>query len=65
MMEDIQKQFSIAAKHMVEAYEFTGSQKQAIDYVQSRFNGIDTLTLIAMWKALDAWDAYAHPMSHE
>lgn len=65
MMEDIQKQFSIAAKHMVEAYEFTGSQKQAIEYVQSRFNGIDALTLIAMWKALDAWDAYAHPISHE
>ncbi|WP_067585304.1 hypothetical protein [Endozoicomonas ascidiicola] len=59
-----EQRLSEAAIRMVHAYEFSSDLQQAVETVQHPFSPVDTLTLIAMWKAIDAWNAYAQPVSH-
>jgi hypothetical protein len=55
-MNEIEDNYRKAAKLMRNAYEFTGNQNDAIDKVKSEFQGVDTLTLMAMWLAIDAFN---------
>ena len=49
---------------MVHAYEFSGDRNEAVEKVERQFPGVDTLTLVAMWSAIDAWERYSRPVSH-
>lgn len=55
-MSEIEQSYAKAAYLMSNAYECTSTQNDAVAKVKSEYDQVDTLTLIAMWKAIDAFN---------
>jgi hypothetical protein len=54
-MGELEQNYKDAAYEMQNAYLQTSDQNSAVEMVQSSFNKVSTDTLVAMWKAIDAY----------